>query len=71
VDGKHHLLLERRRRMQFQVCWRILMRLLRTKQTELQQPLKKATLAQVTGAAILYHDCFLNFFFVYYGADKI
>lgn len=41
------------------------------RQTELKQLLKKVTLAEVTGAAILYHDCFLNFFFVYYGSDKI
>ena len=41
------------------------------RQTELKQLLKKVILAEITGAAILYHDCFLNFFFVYYGADKI
>jgi hypothetical protein len=46
------------------------MRLLRMRQTELKQLLKKMILAEITGAAILYHDCFL-IFFVYYGSDKI
>jgi hypothetical protein len=43
------------------------MRLLRVRQTELKQPLKKVTLAEVTGTAILCHDCFLkkNFFLLF------
>jgi hypothetical protein len=40
------------------------------RQTDLWQLLKKVTLAEVTGAAILYHDCFLKLF-VYYGSGKI
>ena len=48
--------------MKFQIWWRILMRLLRMRQTELKQLLKKVILAEITGAAILYHDCFLKFF---------
>lgn len=32
------------------------------RQIELKQLLKKVTLAEVTGAAILYHDCFLKIF---------
>ncbi|KAF3819695.1 hypothetical protein GH733_015204, partial [Mirounga leonina] len=44
---KHHLPLERRRRMKFQILWRILMRLPRMKQTELSQLLKKIKLEEV------------------------
>ena len=57
--------------MKFQVWGKTLMRLLRMRQTELKQLLNKVILAEVTGAATLYHDCFKNFFLVYYGSDKI